>query len=66
MCGLCLHCTICTIYMGRYIQSWAFDFFVGIFSGWRMDVNGGIDMVDPEEEQGIFKIRGEALILNFR
>ena len=30
-----------------------------------MDGGGGLDMVDAEEEQGIFKIRCEALILNF-
>jgi len=30
-----------------------------------MDGDGGLDKVDPEEEQGIFKIRCEALILNF-
>ena len=38
---------------------------MGILSGWSMDGGGGLDMVDPEEEQGIFKIRCEALILNF-
>ena len=43
----------------------ASTFFVGIWSGWSMDGYGGMDMVDAEEEQGIFKIRCEALILNF-
>ena len=38
---------------------------MGILSGWSMDGYGGLDMVDAEEEQGILKIRGEALILNF-
>ena len=38
---------------------------MGILSGWRMDVDGGIGMVDPGEELGMFEIRGEALILNF-
>jgi len=38
---------------------------VGILSGWSMDGGGGLDMVDAEEDHGILKIRGEALILNF-
>ena len=47
-------------YWGRYRTSWAFDFFVGILSGWSLDGDGGVGLVDPGEELGIIEIRGES------
>jgi len=52
--------------MGRYSQSWAFDFFVGIFSGWRMGDVGGKGRVEPGEDLRRFENKGGKKFSKYR